>query len=432
MMKIKILPLVSILLMFISNSYAQTEDSTSIKRLEIGDELVDITFSHKSNFPSWLKSTKDLKGKLVLLDFWGLGCVSCVESFPKMDSLQREFGDKFQIILVNSSSPEERCLEFISKLRDEKLKLAFASLPSINGDNRWGELFPHNGVPHHVWIDQEGKVMGITQGWNATRKHVKEILNGSKLKFSLKDDLVEYDYRRQGLIKSGHEKLPTPILYSTFLPPFNGLGGGSYEYTDTSEMTYKVFHRNLLAAQMYYLSHKKLRCLVETTRIPKVSDIKGEDEWQEQNSFTYEIKIPLSEKQNYPKYMLEDLNRFFGMKYGIVGVIETRPVLAFVLKKVSTNKQSKQSAPLKSSKTNNEIVNITTLTGLKAHFRRYENIEQNTILIDETAISPKEKLDVYLPKEISNLKLLNEFLNTYSLEISKEFREIELMVIKDK
>lgn len=430
-MKLKLLPLVSIVAMFICNSYGQTKDPTALKRLEIGDDLVDITFSHRSNFPSWLNSTKDLKGKLVLLDFWGLGCVSCVESFPKMDSLQKEFGDKFQIILVNSSSSEEKCLDYISKLRDEKLKLAFASLPSISGDKRWGELFPHDGVPHHVWIDQEGKVMGITQGWNATRKHIKEILGGAKIKFLLKDDLVEYDYRKYGIMKPGHKKLPSPILYSAFLPPFNGLGGGTYEYIDSTDMAYKVLHRNLSAAQLYALSHKKLRCIVETSRIAKMGVSKGEDEWQEQNSFTYEIKIPLSEKQNYAKYMLEDLNRFFGMKYNVTGNIETRTVPSFVLKKIRAKSALKRSNAPKPN-ANIEEVHITTLTGLKAHFRTYENIEQNKILVDETAISPKEKLDVYLPKEITNLKLMNEFLNSYGLEISKEFREIELMVIKDK
>ena len=433
-MKIKLFLLIGIVLTLISYSYAQTEHVNTNKRLEIGDALPDITFTNKSNFPSWLKSTNDLKGKLVLLDFWAIGCSVCVEGFPKMDSLQKEFGEKIQIIPINSSSEEKKCLEYISKLWDNKMKKAFGSLSSVNGDKRWGELFPHVGVPHHVWIDQEGKVIAITQAWNSIRGHIRAGLNGEQPKFTISDPLIEYDYHKMGIMRQGHNKLPAPTLYSSFLPPYNGLGGGTEIYIDSSEMSYRVTHRNLLAAQLYYLSNKKLRNIVETSRIPKTTEIEGNDKWQENNSFTYEIKVPLSEKQNIPQYMLEDLNRFFGMKYNIVGAIETRSVSAYVLKKVKSPNSEKSIKKMANfnSKLNPHTAHLTTYYLLKSHFRSFENIEQNRIFIDETGIGKKDKLDIYLPTDVSNLSEINIALKGYGFELVKETRQIELMVVKDK
>lgn len=418
--------------MLISHSYAQTENVNTIKRLEIGDTLPDITFTNTNNFPSWLKSTKDLKGKLILLDFWGLGCTYCIESFPKMNTLQKEFNNKLQIILVNSSSEEKRCLDHISKLQDPKLKNAFAALPSINGDRRWETIFPHIGVPHHVWIDQNGKVMAITYSHNTTEENITAILNGAKIQFAKKDDLVEYDYQKNGLMKRGHEKLPAPILYSAFLPPFLGLGSGTTTYTDSAEMSYRATYRNFPTVYLYKLTNKKLRLLVETKRVSK--DIIEKDEWLAQNCFTYEIKVPLAEKEHYTKYMLEDLNKFFGMKYNIVGEIETRSIPALVIKKVGSENiisQTKKNMVPESRLTTN-MEHITTLTGLKSHFRSFENIDQNKIFIDETKISPKEKLDIYLPKDVSNLSAINTVLKKYGLELANENRKTEIMVIKDK
>ncbi|MCY1520975.1 hypothetical protein D9M68_557700 [compost metagenome] len=92
---------------------------------------------------------------------------------------------------------------------------------------------------------------------------------------------------------------------------------------------------------------------------------------------------------------------------------------------------------VKKKKGNTSIVksdteHIITLTGLKAYFRSYENIDQNKIFIDETGISPKDKLNIYLPKDVSNLPAINIALKDYGLELLRETRKIDLTVVKDK
>lgn len=46
-----------------------------------------------------IKSLDDLKGKVVLIDFWGTKCVPCIQSFPEVAELQKRFEGKDVVIL---------------------------------------------------------------------------------------------------------------------------------------------------------------------------------------------------------------------------------------------------------------------------------------------------------------------------------------------
>ena len=56
-----------------------------IKPLKIGDKVPDIEFKNIINYKSKTARLSDFKGKLVILDFWGTWCTSCIAAFPKME-----------------------------------------------------------------------------------------------------------------------------------------------------------------------------------------------------------------------------------------------------------------------------------------------------------------------------------------------------------
>ena len=64
-------------------------------------ELGNVLNYHRSKL-----SLGDFAGKYIILDFWNQGCVPCIAAFPEIDSLQKHFKDKLQIILVNKESKE--------------------------------------------------------------------------------------------------------------------------------------------------------------------------------------------------------------------------------------------------------------------------------------------------------------------------------------
>lgn len=56
----------------------------------------------------WLNVTRplseaDMKGRLVLLDFWTYGCVNCMQIVPDLKTLESTFGDRLLIIGVHSA-----------------------------------------------------------------------------------------------------------------------------------------------------------------------------------------------------------------------------------------------------------------------------------------------------------------------------------------
>lgn len=48
-------------------------------------------------------TTDDMKGRLVLLDFWTYGCVNCMQIVPDLKTLETKFGDKLLIVGVHSA-----------------------------------------------------------------------------------------------------------------------------------------------------------------------------------------------------------------------------------------------------------------------------------------------------------------------------------------
>src|SRR5258705_13906132 len=73
---------------------------------EIGKRIPDYTFTSVINFPANKLSLHDLKGKWVFLDFWATKCTSCIQSFPKVNLLQKQFKDSVDFILVGTNDKE--------------------------------------------------------------------------------------------------------------------------------------------------------------------------------------------------------------------------------------------------------------------------------------------------------------------------------------
>ncbi len=48
-------------------------------------------------------TAEEIKGRVVLLDFWTYGCINCMQIVPDLDYLEQKFGDKLLIIGVHSA-----------------------------------------------------------------------------------------------------------------------------------------------------------------------------------------------------------------------------------------------------------------------------------------------------------------------------------------
>ena len=71
----------------------------------VADNLATLA---KGGAGGWLNVTRpitedDMKGRLVLLDFWTYGCVNCMQIVPDLKKLEQTFGDKLLIVGVHSA-----------------------------------------------------------------------------------------------------------------------------------------------------------------------------------------------------------------------------------------------------------------------------------------------------------------------------------------
>lgn len=74
----------------------------------IGHPAPDIEFlwyRDGSDTPKEIKSLADLKGKVVVLDFWATWCGPCVASFPKVKALSRYYRG-YDVVVVGVTSPQ--------------------------------------------------------------------------------------------------------------------------------------------------------------------------------------------------------------------------------------------------------------------------------------------------------------------------------------
>jgi thiol-disulfide isomerase/thioredoxin len=62
-------------------------------------------------------SSADLKGKVVVLNFWATWCPPCREEIPELIQLQKQYGDRLQVIGASEDDdPPEKVLQFAQKM----------------------------------------------------------------------------------------------------------------------------------------------------------------------------------------------------------------------------------------------------------------------------------------------------------------------------
>lgn len=125
------------------------------------------------NYTTSTVTLQEFEGKLVILDFWATWCTPCVASFPKLDALQQEFKGEVQIIPVAYESLDKVSYS-LSKVYPNYPK---AAMPFVYSDNYLRRLFPHQVLPHYVWISPKGTVLSLTSGEEVNSTTIKMVLD---------------------------------------------------------------------------------------------------------------------------------------------------------------------------------------------------------------------------------------------------------------
>lgn len=115
----------------------------------------------------WLNVEKplalaDLRGKIVLLDFWTYGCINCMHVIPDLKRLEEKYADELVVIGVHSAKFENEGETDNIRRIIQRYELAH---PVINDkDFQVWQLYGANAWPTFVLIDPAGEVVGYQSG----------------------------------------------------------------------------------------------------------------------------------------------------------------------------------------------------------------------------------------------------------------------------
>lgn len=138
-------------------------------------------------------SDDELKGKVIILDFWAVWCGPCIATFPHLREWQEKYGDKGLVIIGVTKnynfawdetnkrpmkseadvSPEEEAAMLVKFAESHSLKHRFA----VQENNELSDFYRVRGIPQIVVIDQQNKVQLIKVGsGEGNAKAVGELL----------------------------------------------------------------------------------------------------------------------------------------------------------------------------------------------------------------------------------------------------------------
>jgi peroxiredoxin/outer membrane lipoprotein-sorting protein len=114
----------------------------------------------------------DLKGKVVLLDFWATWCVPCRAALPNLELLHRDFKEKGLLVLgVDTEEPKDQTAFM------ERFGYTFRSL--VDANERVKNLYAVGGIPATVLIDKDGNIQMFDTGtasYDSLRETVRRMI----------------------------------------------------------------------------------------------------------------------------------------------------------------------------------------------------------------------------------------------------------------
>ena len=99
-----------------------------------------------------------LRGKYVILDFWGSWCVWCIKGMPEMKKYYQKYQGKLEILGIDCNDPEEKW-----KAAVKELELPWLHVYCDESSNVL-EQYGIQGFPTKLVISPEGKIVKTVIG----------------------------------------------------------------------------------------------------------------------------------------------------------------------------------------------------------------------------------------------------------------------------
>jgi thiol-disulfide isomerase/thioredoxin len=414
-----------------------------VRQIAIGDTVPDLIISNILNYKSPTAKLTDFKGKLLILDFWATWCQPCVAMIPRMDSLEKRFGDKVTLLPVTYQTEKEVSL-FRAKYNARKG--ARIQGPEVVADSKLSKLFEHSGVPHYVWIDSDGVLRAVTGKEEITAERLEAFLSGNARQMAIKKDVKDLAYN--GLTTPLHKLLQPDAnpafknvryraLHSGYVEGLPGLTvlkqpGDSIDHWRVTFTNITPFHLFSMAygeGKRFIAPHSV--DLQTRDSLKFINGLKGAAvrEWIPKNTMCYELIIPAEKASGGFKMFRDDLKQLFP-EYEALIETRTMPVLALV--RTSELEKFKSKSERFSEKYENFTYSLrhgklsVFAMGLENSYMRSSKLP----IVDQTGYVGRADLDLDL--DFNDLASVRKALSAYDLALERKLTETQVLVIRDR
>ena len=444
----RILMIGCVLLIITSIAWAGYQESG----LSVGEKCPDFTFDIINKVPRHSTNLSGIKSKLIILDFWASWCMPCIKSIANLDSLQRIYGDKLTIILINTEN-QKKALDFF---RSNKVGKGI-NLPCTIENLKLMKAFPHKIIPHVIWIGGNREIKGITGSEEVNSDNIRQIVSGKEVSLVQKAEIMdEYDTKNDLLtqLSKNNQIYKTNLLNSSTisgqikgLPSFQDLNfvivDKVIKFTAINFIIQNLYEKAFVGNYIpsnpdFYLSmpSRMILHVKDSSRFywNAMTNARWKMTPDENKEFCYELIRPISDSNRFFINMQKDLNAIFGNLYGINAHLEKHKINCWSLVQKSGAGElpiSKGRKPeFTYSNENGHMINMTISDFMfELVFFKLHNSE--IPLIDESGIT--EPIDLnFTNTDLSNINSVRQLLNQHGLDFIKVERDLTMIVITDQ
>jgi thiol-disulfide isomerase/thioredoxin len=114
-----------------------------------------------SGATGWINSkpltAKDLKGKVVLVDFWTYSCINCLRSLPYIQAWSQKYKDS-GLVVIGVHTPEFDFEKQLPNVQKAVQKFGITYPIALDSNQAIWNAFDNEYWPAHYFIDAKGKV----------------------------------------------------------------------------------------------------------------------------------------------------------------------------------------------------------------------------------------------------------------------------------
>jgi uncharacterized protein (TIGR03435 family) len=195
----------------------------SIKRKpEIGFKAPELSLEEVLQSPEDIEvNWETLRGKVVVLEFWGTWCGACIVAIPHLNELAKQFQDKPVQFISITYEDKATVLPFLRKK-------PIHTWIGLDTDRSMVESYGVKGWPHTVIVNKKGIISAISHPAKLTAAMLEDILAGKDISITSSPSKGTADFLQEAdpsiaafIITPGIDRRgePTPTFRVLIRPP---------------------------------------------------------------------------------------------------------------------------------------------------------------------------------------------------------------------